>query len=195
MKRLVAIILAAVLVLSMSVAVFAAGSPEDGGFLKDITGEGLTKAEVEVTMGKSTNEEVMAAAKELGVPENASILSILDIHLKSGDIFANSAVATIVSDNVTPDAEIYVIHKMHDGKWELLDAKAGNKEVTITFAHGFSDFAVMIVPKTDNKPADDKKEEGTSPKTGETPIVAILAGVAVLAAAGIVVSRRKAANN
>lgn len=192
MKRIVAILLAGILTLGMAVTAFAAPSQEGDltdGIITNVTG-GVTKDEIEFTNDFAYSEaDVLKAAEGLGIDVSNAMMGVAgDLHLKSGKAFTGSATITFDVADI-----IAVIHYTGSA-WELVGTSN-----TATFANGFSPVA-FIVKKGSNqggasepdKSADQKTNDGSkSPQTGEAPFVAIMSVVALIAAAGIVVSRRK----
>ena len=184
MKKVLTVILAVVLSLGLACTAFAADSQEGSAtdaIVKDVTGD-VTKDEI-VVEEKATVEDAtwLSEAKNLGVDTaDAEVYFNGDIHLKSGEPFSGTATITFNAENV-----IAVVH--YDGsKYELVGTSA-----TATFTN-FSPFAIIV--KKDVAPADDKKEDEKSPQTGEFPFVPVMGTVAILAAAGLVISRKKASD-
>ena len=217
MKRLVAILLAGVLTLGLAATVFAA--PSQGGNATDavissVSGD-ITKADIEWTSDFAYSDaDVLAAAGALGIDTtDVSVYLKGDLHMTDGSAFTGSA--TITFNGPKNDQVVAVLHYTGSG-WEIV----GSSEVA-TFTNGFSPVAILVKKtaaapaddkkqdeqkqdeqKQDEQKQDEQKQDGQaqdnksqsdakSPQTGEAPFVAIMSVVAILAAAGIAVSRRK----
>ena len=185
MKRIIAILLAAVLTVGMVTTAFAADSQEGDqttAVIKSVSGD-VTMDEIEWTGDFTyTDDDVMAAAKDLGVDtSNAKVGLKGDLHLKSGKLFEGNAVVTFNISDV-----IAILHfSTKTNAWQKVgDSATGT----------FSDFSpVAILVKKTASGGDQKSDEKSSPATGEAPFVAGMALIAILAAAGIVISRKRSA--
>jgi len=178
MKRIIAILLAVVLTLGMASVAFAADSPvaDDDEII------------VEATTAIS-EADVIAAAKSLGVnTDEYTVNFIFDIHLKSGKPYEGTYTHAFDIGSAT---DAVVIHQ-HNGTWKKLAVSISGGKANATF-NGFSYGAVLVkkAPAADQK--QDQKSDQKSPATGEVPFVAGMAFIAVLAVAGIVISRKKSA--
>ena len=179
MKKIIAVLLAVVLTLGMASVAFAADSPvgDDDEII------------VEATTAIS-EADVIAAAKSLGVnTDEYSVYFIFDIHLKSGKPYEGTYTHAFDIGSVT---DAVVIHQ-HNGTWRKLPVSISGGKANATF-EGFSYGAVLVkkAPASQDQKQDQKNDQ-KSPATGEVPFVAGMALIAVLAVAGIVVSRRKSA--
>lgn len=210
MKKLVAVLCAAVMTVGMAVNVFAAPSPSVSGVVtavvsaKDADGnavdikiETVSEAEADqhfteeektaVAEIKESKEKFEAIAKEaLGdkFEEGMELVDIRNLHVPEGANVTFPLTITVKVTGVTEASKVAVLHYTN-GKWEDVNAVAGNGTVTFT-VNSLSPFAFIVDANT-------AKNAGstTSPATGEANTMVWVAIVAVAAAAGMVVTYRK----
>lgn len=210
MKKLVAVLCAAVMTVGMAVNVFAAPSPSVSGVVtavesaKDADGNAVdikieTVAEAEadqhfteeektaVAEIKESKEKFEAIAKEaLGdkFEEGMELVDIRNLHVPEGANVTFPLTITVKVTGVTEASKVAVLHYTN-GKWEDVNAVAGNGTITFT-VNSLSPFAFIVDANT-------AKNAGstTSPATGEANTMVWVAIVAVAAAAGMVVTYRK----
>lgn len=210
MKKLVAVLCAAVMTVGMAVNVFAAPSPSVSGVVTavesakdadgnavDIKMETVSEAEAEqhfteeekaaVAKIKESKEKFEAIAKEaLGdkFKEGMELVDIRNLHIPEGANVTFPLTITVKVTGVTETSTVAVLHYTN-GKWEDVNAVAGNGTVTFT-VNSLSPFAFIVDANT-------AKNAGstTSPATGEANTMVWVAIVAVAAAAGMVVTYRK----
>ena len=210
MKKLVAVLCAAVMTVGMAVNVFAAPSPSVSGVVtavesaKDADGNAVdikieTVSEVEaeqhfteeektaVAEIKESKEKFEAIAKEaLGdkFKEGMELVDIRNLYVPEGANVTFPLTITVKVTGVTETSTVAVLHYTN-GKWEDVNAVAGNGTVTFT-VNSLSPFAFIVDANT-------AKNAGstTSPATGEANTMVWVAIVAVAAAAGMVVTYRK----
>lgn len=210
MKKLVAVLCAAVMTVGMSVNVFAAPSPSVSGVVtavesaKDADGNAVdikmeTVSEVEaeqhfteeekaaVAKIKESKEKFEAIAKEaLGdkFEEGMELVDIRNLYVPEGANVTFPLTITVKVTGVTETSTVAVLHYTN-GAWEDVKATAGNETVTFT-VNSLSPFAFIVDANT-------AKNAGstTSPATGEANTMVWVAIVAVAAAAGMVVTYRK----
>lgn len=210
MKKLVAALCAAVMTVGMAVNVFAAPSPSVSGVVtavesaKDADGnavdikiETVSEAEAEqhfteeekaaVAEIKESKEKFEAIAKEaLGdkFEEGMELVDIRNLYVPEGVNVTFPLTITVKVTGVTEASKVAVLHYTN-GKWEDVNAVAGNGTVTFT-VNSLSPFAFIVDANT-------AKNAGstTSPATGEANTMVWVAIVAVAAAAGMVVTYRK----
>lgn len=210
MKKLVAVLCAAVMTVGMAVNVFAAPSPSVSGVVtavesaKDADGnavdikiETVSEAEADqhfteeektaVAEIKESKEKFEAIAKEaLGdkFKEGMELVDIRNLHIPEGANVTFPLTITVKVTGVTETSTVAVLHYTN-GKWEDVNAVAGNGTVTFT-VNSLSPFAFIVDANT-------AKNAGstTSPATGEANTMVWVAIVAVAAAAGMVVTYRK----
>ena len=210
MKKLVAVLCAAVMTVGMAVNVFAAPSPSVSGVVTavesakdadgnavDIKMETVSEAEAEqhfteeekaaVAEIKESKEKFEAIAKEaLGdkFEEGMELVDIRNLYVPEGANVTFPLTITVKVTGVTEASKVAVLHYTN-GKWEDVNAVAGNGTVTFT-VNSLSPFAFIVDANT-------AKNVGstTSPATGEANTMVWVAIVAVAAAAGMVVTYRK----
>lgn len=210
MKKLVAVLCAAVMTVGMAVNVFAAPSPSVSGVVtavesaKDADGnavdikiETVSEAEADqhfteeektaVAEIKESKEKFKAIAKEaLGdkFEEGMELVDIRNLHVPEGANVTFPLTITVKVTGVTEASKVAVLHYTN-GKWEDVNAVAGNGTITFT-VNSLSPFAFIVDANT-------AKNVGstTSPATGEANTMVWVAIVAVAAAAGMVVTYRK----
>ena len=210
MKKLVAVLCAAVMTVGMAVNVFAAPSPSVSGVVtavesaKDADGNAVdikmeTVSEVEaeqhfteeekaaVAKIKESKEKFEAIAKEaLGdkFEEGMELVDIRNLYVPEGANVTFPLTITVKVTGVTETSTVAVLHYTN-GAWEDVKATAGNETVTFT-VNSLSPFAFIVDANT-------AKNAGstTSPATGEANTMVWVAIVAVAAAAGMVVTYRK----
>ena len=176
MKKLLAVVVAVVMVLAMGVTAFAAGSPD--GKNVQISGDVAGYAESSVKLDAPT------AAGIIGNGTTAAQVAVV----YNGDITTTKTPATLsftVNNSAAPQ-KLYVFHYVN-GAWKI-EGSGDPKTVTIT-VDSASPFAVVVW-----SPAGTPAKPGTSPKTGETNAVAIvLASVLAAGAVAFVVAQKKRA--
>lgn len=210
MKKLVAVLCAAVMTVGMAVNVFAAPSPSVSGVVtavesaKDADGnavdikiETVSEAEADqhfteeektaVAEIKESKEKFEAIAKEaLGdkFEEGMELVDIRNLHVPEGANVTFPLTITVKVTGVTESSTVAVLHYTN-GAWEDVKATAGNGTITFT-VNSLSPFAFIVDANT-------AKNAGstTSPATGEANTMVWVAIVAVAAAAGMVVTYRK----
>ena len=210
MKKLVAVLCAAVMTVGMAVNVFAAPSPSVSGVVTavvsakdadgnavDIKMETVSEAEAEqhfteeekaaVAKIKESKEKFEAIAKEaLGdkFEEGMELVDIRNLYVPEGANVTFPLTITVKVTGVTEVSKVAVLHYTN-GKWEDVNAVAGNGTITFT-VNSLSPFAFIVDANT-------AKNVGstTSPATGEANTMVWVAIVAVAAAAGMVVTYRK----
>ena len=210
MKKLVAVLCAAVMTVGMAVNVFAAPSPSVSGVVtavesaKDADGnavdikiETVSEAEADqhfteeektaVAEIKESKEKFKAIAKEaLGdkFKEGMELVDIRNLYVPEGANVTFPLTITVKVTGVTETSTVAVLHYTN-GKWEDVNAVAGNGTITFT-VNSLSPFAFIVDANT-------AKNVGstTSPATGEANTMVWVAIVAVAAAAGMVVTYRK----
>ena len=210
MKKLVAVLCAAVMTVGMAVNVFAAPSPSVSGVVtavvsaKDADGnavdikiETVSEAEAEqhfteeekaaVAEIKESKEKFEAIAKEaLGdkFEEGMELVDIRNLYVPEGANVTFPLTITVKVTGVTEASKVAVL-LYTNGKWEDVNAVAGNGTITFT-VNSLSPFAFIVDANT-------AKNVGstTSPATGEANTMVWVAIVAVAAAAGMVVTYRK----
>ena len=209
MKKLVAVLCAAVMTVGMAVNVFAAPSPSVSGTVTEIESatdangnaveikiETVSEAEAEQHF---TEEEKTAVAdvkenfetiakKVLGekFEEGMKLVDIRNLYVPEGANVTFPLTLTVKVSGVTKDSTVAVLHYNAETKtWENVNATAGDGTITFT-VNSLSPFAFIVDANT-------AKNAGstTSPATGEANTMTWVAIVAVAAAAGMVVTYRR----
>ena len=212
MKKFIAALCTAALTIGM---VFAANSPDAGLINGGKFDPGVfenpddaAKVWIEVTGSDVTNDEVTQAAKDLGISADYTVYAVADAHLKwDGDLTEDQAKAlvtwpaSIIFDvtGITADSDIKLLHKGAQGWEEIKDAKAGAGTITGSFAD-LSPVAVLINEKAAESGSTSSSSTSSStssasgdgsPKSGEPAVMAVVAGVALLAVAGMVITAKR----
>lgn len=209
MKKLVAVLCAAVMTVGMAVNVFAAPSPSVSGTVTaiesatDANGNAVeikieTVAEAEAEQ-HFTEEEKTAVAdvkenfetiakKVLGekFEDGMKLVDIRNLYVPEGANVTFPLTLTVKVTGVTKDSTVAVLHYNAETKtWEDVNATAGDGTITFT-VNSLSPFAFIVDANT-------AKNAGstTSPATGEANTMTWVAIVAVAAAAGMVVTYRR----
>lgn len=173
MKKKIAAVLAALLVLSCGTTVLAANSSTAKELAKDVK---ATSTTVEVTVTEASEETAKEAVKE-ALAENAksNVLALVEVSVPAGT--TGKVTITFEVPNVKADANIYLLHQKADKTWEVIHPdKVEAGKVTATFS-SLSPVAIVEIPATE-----------TLPKTG-APVVLPVA--ALICAAGAVGCARK----
>lgn len=189
MKKLVTFVLAAVTALSMTCTAFAAPSPAavgsvstTGATATDANGKAITATVTTTTQKPSA--DVVASTKLA----NAELIGAVDISLPEGTAFP--ATVTVKVAGVTASTKLVVLHYV-DGAWKTETATCGDGTVTISGLTSCSPFA-FVADKTTVGAATTPAGNGTtSPKTGETAAMPIVALICALAMAGVVLVSKK----
>lgn len=209
MKKLVAVLCAAVMTVGMAVNVFAAPSPSVSGTVTAIESatdangnaveikiETVSEAEAEQHF---TEEEKTAVAdvkenfetiakKVLGekFEDGMKLVDIRNLYVPEGANVTFPLTLTVKVTGVTKDSTVAVLHYNAETKtWEDVNATAGDGTITFT-VNSLSPFAFIVDANT-------AKNAGstTSPATGEANTMTWVAIVAVAAVAGMVVTYRR----
>ena len=209
MKKLVAVLCAAVMTVGLAVNVFAAPSPSVSGTVTAIESatdangnaveikiETVSEAEAEQHF---TEEEKTAVAdvkenfetiakKVLGekFEDGMKLVDIRNLYVPEGANVTFPLTLTVKVTGVTKDSTVAVLHYNAETKtWEDVNATAGDGTITFT-VNSLSPFAFIVDANT-------AKNAGstTSPATGEANTMTWVAIVAVAAVAGMVVTYRR----
>lgn len=198
MKKKLAGLLAAVMVLTMGTTVFAAQSAELGAeeskVVEKAMGSVSTKATAVTPDGTSVTVTVTAVESKTIVEaattqaaeavKGGTVLGIVDVTAEIPE-GAQSVDVTLTVDGIKKGDSIVVLHQKADGTWETLASKVEKDgEVIATFT-SFSPVVVVKAAATETS----QTEGLTSPKDGDP--VSVLPVLAILFAVGIVVFGRK----
>ncbi len=209
MKKVIAILLACVLVLGASMTVFAepspSGSSDDTGIEAEMPD--YPDGEVIVSQDYPTQAEADAAAALQAAPaetltevvgadeaKNMSLVTVMDVKVVGEGVTFPVTIRFYVP-GVTTSSRVIVLHYIN-GSWQKESPALGKGTVTVTFS-SLSPVAIYV----DNDTAANGTSgtgtgttdgsAGRSPKTGEAPVMAVVVVVAALAAAGMTVSTRR----
>lgn len=194
-KRLFSAVVAAALISTMSLTAFAAPSASTDGAVKDVI-EATDKdnKDVKVEVVEITNAEEKAAAEE--VKKTATVKEILKDKFVEGMKTVDVREVRVVGDEslvkwpititfkvpgVVETTKVAVLHYV-DGAWKVEPSKAGKGTITATF-DSLSPVAFIV----DENTAVDPK----APPMGENAMVTVVALVAIVAAAGAVVLKKR----
>lgn len=198
MKKKIAGLLAAVMVLTMGTTVFAAQSAELGAeeskVVEKAMGSVSTKAtavtpdgnSITVTVTSVESKSIVEVANNQAakIVKGGTVLGIVDVtaEIPAG---AQSVDVTLTVDGIKKGDNVIVLHQKADGTWETLASKVEKDgEVTATFT-SFSPVVIVKAAATTSA----ETEGLTSPKDGDP--VSVLPVLAILFAVGVVVFGRK----
>ena len=199
MKKLTAVLCAAVLCLSTAASVFAQPSPEVSGVVTGVsTG---TDANDNATVGEVPAEYQAAVdqVKDLTFVQNLlgdafvegmQVVDVKDVTVPEGTVFP--ATLSFNVTGVTADSTVAVLHyDTAAGAWEVVESKAGNGTITATF-DSLSPVAFVVdgnaaAGSTAAGASSQTSGSATSPKTGETSALSMAAVIAAAALAGMAV--------
>ena len=175
MKKKIAVVLTALMVMAMGTTAFAATSPTTKTS-ETTTAEATAYANVTAapTVKAVTTAQVEAAQTQAvaSVAPTAKVLQMIDVTLP---VSFEKAQLTFSVNGVTAGQKIAVLHQKHDGSWEVINPDSvGNGTVTATFT-SLSPIAFVAY--------------NASAQTGETtPVLPI---IVLICAAGIAVCGAK----
>lgn len=202
MKKLTAVLCAAVLCLSTAVSVFAQPSPEVSGVVTGISaGINADGDAVEVTLSE-VPAEYQAAVEQVkdsafvqnllgdAFVEGMQVVDVKDVTVPEGTVFPVTITFNVTG--VTADSTVAVLHyDTAAGAWEVVESKAGNGTITATF-DSLSPVAFVVdgnaaAGSTAAGASSQTSGSATSPKTGETSVLSMAAVIAAAALAGMAV--------
>ena len=187
MKKRIACLLTALMVLSMGTTVFA--SPSKGSEAPKVEAETSAgvKAEIgEVNASVKTEAETKAAeaAKAVDADAKATVLTVVDISLPEGTVIdpEKGVDITIKAEGVKAGDNIILLHQKADGTWETITPSSVKDGVIVANFKSLSPVAIVKV----EAPA--TTADGTAPKAG---VVTVLPFAALVCAAGAAGCARK----
>lgn len=221
MKKKLAGLLAAMMVLTVGTTVFGAQSAErpaaDAQIVEDAIGTVSTEATAVDSNGKTVTVTVTAVAstdiveaaqtqaKEFATGANgtAKVLGIVDITAEIPE-GAKSVDVTIKVDGIKVGDTVLVLHQKADGTWESLNARVEKDgEVIATF----TSFSPVVIAKVDAKATDNTVNDTVSGDAADNNTVegedaegtspktgapvSVLPALALVCVAGIVIFGRK----
>lgn len=191
-KKLVAVVLATTLMAAMGMTAFAAGSAENNGVVTEITGATDKNGnKVEVTV-KEMPAEYKEAAEEVknvdtvkkvlgdAFVEGMRVVDVQDVVVADPSAVEWPLTITFAVPGVVEGTKVAVLH-YENGTWVSVPCKAGKGTITATF-NSLSPVAFVV---------DKNTEAPEAPKTGESAVVVMAGLVAIIAAAGVVVFRKR----
>lgn len=188
MKKLVGVLVAATMLLTMTMGVFAAGSPS-------ASFQGGTKATdkngnaVSVTFGAAT--QTPSAADITATVPNGTLATSFDLTAPDWDFSNGALTISFPLAGATSSTKAAVLH--YDGGWKNVTGSVGDGVITGTF-ESLSPVAIVVDNSTLTN-SGNGSATGTSPKTGEPSLVLALGVLAISAAAGAYGLNRKKAYN
>lgn len=181
MRKVTRMAVAMLLILSLSITAFAAGSKTfatEVSSAKDSSGNAVevssTTASVELTQSQA---ESIIAAEEGDV---VSIVYQADVSVPEGTTFPVDI--TFAVAGLTTDMKVAVLH-YNGSEWETVKSTVATGSVTATFT-SLSPVAIVVA-------ADEAVGGSTAPKTGETNMIVAAGAVIVIAGIGAYLATRK----
>lgn len=193
-KKILSVVLAGTLSIAMGITAFANPSPQkdavvteytkavdkDGNnveiIIEDLTDDGQKAAK------QLENKETLKAIIGANYVDGMEVIDVREVRAKGEAHFPITI--TFKVPGVLSSTNVAVLH-YENGAWKEEPSKAGKGTITATF-NSLSPVAFVV----DKNTAASSTE---SPKTGETPMVAVAGVVAVVAIAGAVVFRKRTA--
>lgn len=180
MKKVVASMLAMLLVLSMGTTVFAAKSPDSQAALEelakqwdsnvsDVSAYNSNNNIVSVTRTKPTTDQVSkanSAAKQAS--KDAEVLGMTDLSVGKNVNTSKGIRLTFRVLGVKSTDKVYVLHQLSTGEWETLKPTSiSNGQVTVTL-YSFSPVVIVRYPSNANVPVSDPTKNQTENNTNNT---------------------------
>ncbi len=199
-RKLISMVLVAGMVLSMGMSVMAAKSPNAVGVIggvvsavdkngnnvnvvvKDVSGQYAQAAQS--IRNKDTLKDIMGDKYK----DTMKVYDIREVAIEGDASQVTFPVTvTLSAPGITPSSKVYVsCYNEATGKWELIDAKAGNGTITVTMNH-MGPIAIILDSATVAGTSG-----STSPKTGQNSMLPIaMAAIVLFAGAGICLRRRE----
>lgn len=192
MKKRIACLLSALVVLSCATPVLAAPSAEatQPEVKVETSVEGV-EVEVEQTVAESVKTEAateaVKAAAAVSADTKATVLAVVEINLTEGDIPEGGLTLTIKADGIKAGDNIVLLHKKADGTWEtIVPSSVKDGAVVATFT-SLSPVAIVQL-ETPATTAGTETPAGTAPKAGASLVLPV---AALICAAGATVCGRK----
>ena len=180
MKKVVASMLAMLLVLSMGTTVFAAKSPDSQAALEelakqwdsnvsDVSAYNSNNNIVSVTRTKPTTDQVSkanSAAKQAS--KDAEVLGMTDLSVDKNVNTSKGIRLTFSVPGVKSTDKVYVLHQLSTGEWETLKPTSiSDGQVTVTL-YSFSPVAIVRYPSNVNVPVSDPTKNQTENNTNNS---------------------------
>lgn len=189
MKKVVGVLISATMLLTMSLGVFAAGSPSADfqSGTKAVDKDGNAVAVTFAAATQTPSEADVTAA----VP-NGTLVSAFELTAPNWDFDKDGALTiSFPLPGATANTKAAVLH--YDGGWKDVTASVGDGVITGTFPH-LSPVAIVVDNSTLTNTGNGTSN-GTAPKTGESSLVLTLGLIAMAAVAGVYGLNRKKAYN
>ena len=180
MKKVVASMLAMLLVLSMGTTVFAAKSPDSQAALEelakqwdsnvsDVSAYNSNNNIVSVTRTKPTTDQVSkanSAAKQAS--KDAEVLGMTDLSVGKNVNTSKGIRLTFSVPGVKSTDKVYVLHQLSTGEWETLKPTSiSDGQVTVTL-YSFSPVAIVRYPSNVNVPVSAPTKNQTENNTNNS---------------------------
>lgn len=189
MRKIVGVLLSATMLFTMTMGVFAAGSPSANfqSGTKAVDKDGNAVAVTFAAATQTPSEADVTAAIPNGTLVSAFDLTAPDWNFANGPLTISFPLA-----GATSSTKAAVLH-YNGSAWENVTGTVGDGFVTGTFT-SLSPVAVVVDNSTLSNTGNGTSN-GTSPKTGESSLVLTLGLIAMIAAAGAYGLNRKKAYN
>lgn len=190
LKKIAAVLTAAMMTIGMASMAFAAPSPTVSGVVGKVqTAVDANGNAIEATLSEVPAENAAAVEEVKNIEqvktllgdafvEGMRVVDVKDVTVSEGTVFP--ATITFSLPGVTTASKVAVLHyDTAAGAWEVVPSKVGNGTVEATFT-SLSPVAFVVDGGTASNGT-------TSPKTGEIPVGAYAGVVAVVAVIGMAV--------
>lgn len=187
MKKLYAILLTAVLCLSMGMSALAAGSPQGGATASTADGKNATITSVKEDLAASVTPAKVADIVKPASNQKAELLGLVEVSVDAGAKDADGSVTLTFNVNgVKAGENIVVIHYNNaTGDWEVVPTlKVEDGKITAKFA-SLSPVGFVRVSAASTSAA-------TSPKTGEANTIILVELLVVVCAATALYAGKRA---
>ena len=205
MKKVVALLMAAVLTVGMTVTAFAAPSPSANADIvtaaKDADGNAVDLSDIIVSENYDAAEQsavkaVLASVVGQSTAANYSLALLRDVKVIGNVKFPVTLTFKIAG--VTASSKVIVLH-YYDGSWHQENPTVGDGTVTVTFDR-LSPVAFYVQNANgsgnggnggNGANGNGSGSQVVSPKTGSSPVMMYAVIAAVVAAAGMCVTYKK----
>lgn len=196
-KKIVCVMMAAVMILAMGVTAFAANSPTVNGVVKaqsgkDANGRAITfslrRPDASYNSAIASLQSVEGLKAVLGANYYAGmeVVDVRSITLDQSDV-TYPITLTFSVPGVVAGTHVAVLAYVN-GEWVVLDCVVGNGTITVTFANADQLKCVAFVVDKSTATGSTGK---VSPKTGETTTIPAMAAAAVVLMIGGIYCLRK----
>lgn len=187
MKKLYAMLLTAVLCLSMGMSALAAGSPQGGATASTADGVSATITSVNKELADSVTPAKVAEVVKPASNQEAELLGLVEVSVDPKDRDADGSVTLTFNVNgVKAGENIVVIHYNNDkAEWEVVPTlKVEDGKITAKFT-SLSPVGFVRVSASSASAA-------TSPKTGEANAIVLVELLVVVCAATALYAGKRA---